>query len=269
MKATASDTWPLMALLALAALAVGFGAWLRARQGGAAEGAVARAVLVRFVFTIGLPLVVIFGLPMALLALVTDLDERIWQAIIAGSVIAGGWLTTAIFAELGRAQARAEKLRDYHKALYAEIGSALVAFADEEGAGARTLARMRADEGFIPFIPREHNDHVFDAIVGELDALPRQTIDAIVGYYSLVKTISDFAEDLRAPRFRDPDLDQERRIAMYEDYLSMRAQAFAFGRYALALIRAFADGGPVAAEALALKVNSRDADPSGRLPGSE
>jgi len=99
------------------------------------------------VFNIALPLAAIIGLPLALIAEVTALDTALWQAIIAGSVIAGGWLTGTIFAELGRAEARAERLGDYHKALFAEIRNTLSVIWDDGRADAHIAAIPGTDGG--------------------------------------------------------------------------------------------------------------------------
>lgn len=233
------------------------------------DAPVARRVFSRFVFNIALPLLIIVGVPLVALWLNTDLPEGIWQAIIAGVVIAGGWLTTAIFAELGKAKGKAERLRDYHKAIYAEIGNALFALWDEgdsERYVTEIIARMKTDDSFVPFIPREHHDHIYDAIIDEIEVLPRQTIDAIVAYYSLTKGIAALAEDMRGDAFRA--LPQARRITVYEDYWSMRKQAFDFGQHTLALILAYSDRGAMAAQAIADAVNSPDAARSARSEGS-
>jgi hypothetical protein len=220
-----------------------------------------------FVFLIALPLVVLASWALFGLGLVTDFPVAIWQGLIAGLVIASGWLTSAIFNELGRARVKSERLRDYHKAIYAEIGTALNTLWDAGQSDAyveATLARMRADAAFVPFIPRETHDHIYNAIVGSIDVLPRQTIDAIVAYYSLTKAIAALADDMRGDRFQT--LEQDRRIAMYSDYASMRREAFAFGQFALQLIIAYSKQGSAEAERL---INSRGAGQSAPLPGSE
>ena len=72
-------------------------------------------------------------------------------------------------------------------------------------------------------------------------------------------------------------LPQDRRIALYRDYMQMRLRAFAVGQYLLKLISAYADGGPERAEAVARQsgagtrrpVSSRGAARSGpEGPGS-
>ena len=245
--------WLVMVVASVVVLGVAFA--------GFADAPVARRVFRDFVFLVAAPLVVLFGWALVLLARVSSLPSELWQALIAGLVIASGWLTTAIFNELSRARAKSERLRDYHKAVYAEIGTALQSLWDEgrsEAATADTVARMRADPGFIPFIPRETHDQIYSAILGEIEVLPRQTIDAIVAYYSLARAISALAEDMRGERFRD--LAQDRRIAMYGDYAAMRNQAFAFGQFALKLIQTYSDQGPSATEAL---LSNRGAGRSG------
>lgn len=239
------------------------------------DAPVARRIFSRFLFNIVLPLIIIMGMPLLLLALYSNLDERIWQAIIAGLVIATGWLTTAIFNQLAKAEHKGERLRDYHKAIYAEIGNALQNLWDQghsEQIGAQMIERMEADPSFVPFIPKEQHDYVFDSILDEIEVLPRQTIDAIVAYYSQIKSIAALADDMRDEAFHD--LPQNRRIAVYADYLSMRKQAFAFGQHALKLILAFADGGAPAAEKVARDAahraaSSPDVAPSAPSPGSE
>jgi hypothetical protein len=251
-------------------LLVGAGAILMIAFVAVDEAAVARRIFGQFVFTIALPLIVLLGVPLVALGAYLDLDVPIWQALIAGLVIAAGWLTSAIFQELGKARAKAERLRDYHKALYAEIGNALATLWDEgqsEGHGARTIEAMRGDAEYVPFVPREHNDHIFNAILADIDVLPRQTIDAIVSYYSLIKGINALADDMRGQGFRI--LPQARRILVYSDYLEMRRQAFATGQYALKLILAYADGGADGAERAKRAFSSPGAAPSARSAGSE
>lgn len=231
------------------------------------EARTAGLIIAQFFLTIGLPVVVVLGTLVWLsLPFLRQLDIGIQQAMIAGLVIAIGWLTTAIFAELARSRTRAERLRDYHKAIYAEIGNTLQSLW-ESGASddyvSQIVARMEKDESYIPFIPRERHDHVYDAVIVEIDVLPRQTIDAIVAYYSLIKSVAALAEDMRGDTFRT--LAKDRRVAMYSDYVEMRKQAFQFGKYALRLIKAYSEGGAPAAQKI---INSRAADRSAMSPGS-
>ncbi|WP_163846884.1 hypothetical protein [Pseudooceanicola aestuarii] len=210
------------------------------------EAAVVRRVFFRFFILIAVPMAVFLGGALWLASQVVTVEERIWQAVIAGLFIASGWLTTAIFGELARSRDKAERLRDTHKALYAEIGNTLETLWQGDGDGDAVLARMRGDADFVPFVPAERHDHIYDAVTTRLEVLPRQTIDPIVGYYSQIKSVQAMAEDMRGERYLA--LPQDRRVPMYEDYLRMRLQAFEFGKLALTLIKAYSEGGASAAE---------------------
>ncbi|MEM8824528.1 MAG: hypothetical protein AAGF30_13025 [Pseudomonadota bacterium] len=252
-------------LPAAAALALVFWAALWLGKGAEAP----RRVILSFLFRVALPMSILVGVPLVLLAQVVVLEDRLWQALIAGSVIATGWLATAVFAESERRSAKAERTRDSHKALFAEIQSALSAFYGEGQAGTdsdQLIQRMQFDPDFVPFIPKEHHDTVFQALLDEIEVLPRQTIDAVVAFYALVAAIQSLAEDMRGETFRH--LKQDRRIAIYQDYVAMRLRAFTMGEYVLDLIAAYADGGAaeadrVAKQAGALGVNSPGAGRTG------
>lgn len=176
------------------------------------------------------------------------LESRFVQALVAGLVVAAGWLVNGVSNRREAARLRAEKLRDYHRAIYAEIvcnldnlqsREALETYRDE------MMARMRADPSYVPLIPREQNDMIFQALVGEINILPRATIDPIVVYYSQLHSLEALIEDMRSASFAA--LDQDRRIVMYRDYVDLKAQAFEDGHYALRMIAAFAEGGREAA----------------------
>lgn len=214
------------------------------------ETRIARRVMWQFFAVIGLPVLGVLLIILSFFSFLTTLDPRIWQALVAGLFIATGWVTTAVFSEISAQRSKAERLRDFHKALYAEIGHTLQSLWDEGQSKAHAdgiLERMHADPEFVPFIPREQNAVIFNTLLGQIDVLPRQTLDQIVSYYSVVKSLEALGDDMRGASFRR--LPQDRRIPMYEDYLAMRREAFEFGQYALRLMGAYAEGGAAAAEA--------------------
>ncbi|MBY6151995.1 hypothetical protein KUV47_02120 [Vannielia litorea] len=199
-----------------------------------------------------------------------NLDARIWQAVIAGLFLGAGWFVNGVLNRREAAALRQEKLRDMHRALYAEIGNNLANLWDEERIESYAegmLERMREDEEFVPLIPREHNDTVFDTLLPDIHVLPRQTIDPIVAYYSQLKSLAALVDDMRGAAFKG--MSQQRRVAMYSDYIEMKKQALSFGSYANAVIDAFGKGGREAAERVKLEFNTPAEDPSARLPGSE
>lgn len=194
-----------------------------------------------------------------------SVDARIWQAVIAGSFVSLGWIYNGRQNRRNATALRTEKLRDFHRALYAEIGTNLANLWDEkrlDSYAAGLIERMSEDDTFVPFIPREHNDHTFDALIGDIHILPRHTIDPIVAYYSLVKAIAALADDMRGEGYKA--MSQDRRIAMYSDYIEMKKQALQFGRFANAMITAYSEGGRDAALAEARRFNTPAAGPSGR-----
>ena len=262
MTASWEQTWIWAGGAALGALLVGL-AYRR-------DLPVAFRVLGQFLFLIALPLGLVFGGGLWLFASVVSVDESVWPALVAGTVIATGWLTTSVFAELERRRAKDERLRDYHKALYAEIGSALeVMYADgrAEEFAEDIVVRMKADETFIPFIPRESHDRIFAAIEDEIEILPRQTIDTVISFYKVMGSMGSLADDMRGRAYRE--LEQDRRISVYIDYFEHRKRAFALGQYALGLIKAYADKGAAGAEAHARRFNTPDAGLSLPSEGSE
>lgn len=196
---------------------------------------------------------------------VSGVDARIWQAVIAGAFLAVGWLVNGWQNRRVAAALRAEKLRDYHRALYAEIGANLANLWDParlEGYRDRMVEKMEDDADFVPFIPIERHDAVFDALIADVHILPRQTIDPIVLYYAQLKSVAALSVDMRAEGFSL--LSADRRIAMYRDYIAMKVQLLAFGRYANALINAYSKGGAEAARTEARRLNTLARAPSDR-----
>lgn len=249
---------PVLVLIALLGGVLWATLWL-----GEAAGP-SRRVILSFLIRVFLPMAILLGVPLVVLGQIVTLEERLWQALIAGLVIATGWLATAIFGEIERASRKAERTRDFHKALYAEVLNTREALwgkglAEEQGQA--LLERMEHDPTFTPFIPREQHDRVFHAQLDQIDVLPRQTIDAVVAFYSQVSAIAALVEDMRGDRFQQ--LDQERRIAMVEDYLELRQRTFVMARNILLLINAYAEGGAAKAEALSAKINSPVVDRTG------
>lgn len=192
------------------------------------------------------------------------LDPRVWQALIAGGVVALGWLVNGWRVRADARRERRERTRDAHKALYAEIRDVCASYWSEgeaeRDAGA-VLARMEAEPDFLPFVPREVHGRVFEALLPQIDVLPRQTIDAVVAFYALTASVRGMAEDMRGERFAA--MAQGRRIAMFADYVALRRRAFDYGQHTLRLIAAYADGGAAAADRALARLSRPGADRSG------
>ncbi len=183
------------------------------------------------------------------------LDPRIWQAVIAGAFVAGGWIVNGAQNRKRNQRMRRERLRDVHRALFAEIGANLQTLGSEEdlrASSAAVVERMRNGTGdgrpYLPFVVRDRKDQVYSSILGEIHILPRTSIDAVVAYYAQLKVIADVTDDLRGEAFAA--LPVERQIKLYEDLTGMKILAVAFGNHALRMIDTYAKEGRDAAQAL-------------------
>lgn len=193
------------------------------------------------------------------------LDPRIWQAVLAGGFLALGWIVNGWRERRATRALRAERLRDAHRALFAEIEVFLANLWSEAALDeycGQMVARMEMDAAFVPLIPRERHDRLFRALEAEIHVLPRVTIDPIVKYYAQLSAIEMLVEDMRGHTFGT--FDASRRIAMYSDYIEMRKTALRFGRDANRLISVYAEDGKDAAEAEARRLSSPSAGRSGQ-----
>ncbi len=185
------------------------------------------------------------------------LNSRFFQAVIAGGFVALGWVYNGRANRREAARLRAEKLRDAHRAIFAEIATNLSNLWEEDALreyGAGMIERMGEDPGFVPLIPRERHDRLFETIKSEIYVLPRVTIDPIVQYYSQLDAMAAHVDDMRGEAFKA--LSQERRMDMYMDYIEMRVQALAYGRIANHLINIYSQDGNEAAKAEAIRLTA-------------
>ena len=168
-------------------------------------------------------------------------DTRVQQALIAGTVVALGWVVGFTLREVSAHLGRVERLRDVHRALFAEIMHNLqnLGSADDlRSYGQDMIDRIGGGEGFTPFIARERNDTVFQSIVADLHILPRVTIDPIVQYYSQIAALDALIEDLRSDAFRA--LPPQRRADVYADYIAVKINLVEYGQEATEVIDAYA-----------------------------
>jgi hypothetical protein len=130
-------------------------------------------------------------------------------------------------ARLLDAMRRRERVRDVQTALRAEIRSDLhrLETIDRAEHLDAVIERIEGSEltpdSYTPFVPRESESVVFDAVAGEIHLLPTETVDAVVLYFKQMKTIAQFVEDLRGDRYRTLEVD--RKVSMYQDYFEMLA----------------------------------------------
>jgi hypothetical protein len=182
-----------------------------------------------------------------LLAYFTD-DPRVAQAVVAGMFLALGWIVTGWQNRRAAQRLRDARMNDVQKAIFAEIAAYIEVLQRDnlERYSDQIVRKMRdtADSAhpFIPLIPTENNDSIFHALAEDISILPRVSIDPIVVYYSQLKAIEALIHDLRAPSFAD--LEPERRIKMYRDYIALKIEALDLGLNALDVIKTVSNDGP-------------------------
>ncbi|MFQ6551668.1 hypothetical protein AAD018_004885 [Aestuariibius insulae] len=201
----------------------------------------------------------------AIWAWLQGVDPRIWQAVIAGLFVAVGWIVNGRQNRRRSSRMRKERLRDVHRALFAEIGANLQTLGSAEMLRAQSglvVQRMRdeANRGrsYIPFVVRDRKDQVYASIIDEIHILPRTTIDAVVAYYAQLQVMGDVTEDLRGKTFAQ--LPVERQVRLYEDLTEMKVQAFAFGNHALRMIDIYAKKGKEEAEKFEQELREQTAE---------
>ena len=195
-------------------------------------------------WTILLAVSLLLLVTVVLVALVPfDLSNvRVQQGLIAGIVVALGWIAGFALRELSAHMGRAERLRDVHRALFAEIRhnlGNLGAADDLRVYGEDKLTEILGTDGYVPFIPREKNDTVFSSVVADIHILPRITIDPIVQYYSQLAAADALAEDMRGEGYRA--MSPRARGALYADYIGLKMNLVDYGIEATEVIDAYAN----------------------------
>lgn len=188
-------------------------------------------------------------------------DPRVSAAVVAAIVVAAGWFVAG-FRELRRdRRRRRERSIDVQTALAAEIQHYVDILKNPEfdlkSVWEDVVRRMEADDGYIPLIPSEKNDTVFQSILSDVQILPEEVIRPVVRYYNQVFAIEAMIEDLRSEQFRSIETPQQQRIEMYTDYISLKLEALRLGEQACDEILSNLDP-----KNAARRVSNRAGDPS-------
>jgi hypothetical protein len=160
-------------------------------------------------------------------------DPRLMSALLGAAIVGLGWAVSEWRGRIADRRRREERTRDVQTAIAAEILPNIEALRlfDLEADLNAVVDRMREDENFVPLVPKERNDTLFRAIIGEIHVLPEEVIRPVVRYYSQLFALEAMIEDLRSDGIES--LAVERREAMYADYISVKIQALKFGESAL------------------------------------
>jgi type II secretory pathway pseudopilin PulG len=175
----------------------------------------------------------------ALLATVGITELPLQAAAIQGLFAVVGVVLTGLVATFAysfnknvdrRVQAalRAEKTRDLQGAVRAEARAhwyELDSFGSFEALTTQMVEKIEANRwtkpAFTPFIIRQAESVVFEAIERDIAILDHEVIQAVINYYRQLGLAAQFAEDLRSDRFQD--LPADRKIEMVRSYFAMLA----------------------------------------------
>lgn len=176
-------------------------------------------------------------------------DPRLGAALVGALVVALGWFVSGL-RERGRDRRRREERSiDVQTALSAEIQHYVDILGNPEfdldEAWQDMVAQMDADDTYVPLIPSERNDTMFQSILPDVQILPEPVIRPVVRYYNQVFAIEAMIEDLRSDHFRADTTPQLQRIRMYTDYISMKKEALRLGQNACDTLAESLNGAPI------------------------
>lgn len=163
-------------------------------------------------------------------------DPRLGAALVGALVVALGWFVSGM-RERGRdRRRRQERSIDVQTALAAEIQHYVDILGNPEfdldEAWRAMVDLMDADPDYVPLIPSERNDTMFQSILPDVQILPEPVIRPVVRYYNQVFAIEAMINDLRSDHIRAKSTPQLQRIRMYTDYISMKKEALRLGNEA-------------------------------------
>lgn len=169
-------------------------------------------------------------------------DPRVAAALVGAAAAVVMAMVGRIYATFAERQTerrrRREQRLDVQTALSAEIMAHVhqLGQVDLEAHAERMLARMAQEPGFLPFVPRERHDAVFQAMLERIHLLPSETVEPVTLYYAQVAATAMLAEDLRSDAFRG--MTPERQATMFRHFMEMKNEALRMGEVARDALRA-------------------------------
>lgn len=134
--------------------------------------------------------------------------------------------------------ARARKVEDICAALSAEIENETAEYdhIDWDGWIDRIKADFAADGAFQPVVPLRVRDTVFRTVIGQIELLNPEQIQAVVRYYTLASDLRELGDLMRSQRYAD--MSAPRREAMLLSFIRLEERLRVVGFHALS---SFAD----------------------------
>lgn len=187
----------------------------------------------------------------------------LYQGLMAGTVVAAGWVFTFIFHTHREEASRHRTLTELMLALRSEIFNYLDDLERNELTLEKvdeTVDEILKGEGQTPhhpFIPSGKRAIVFDILSQSLGLLSSETLQPVVAFYTQLQDVETMAHDLQKDSFRQ--LSAQRRADIYRDFGQMRLRAEQAGcRAWIALNDALGSATLAAPEAWVKKAKAND-----------
>lgn len=171
--------------------------------------------------------------------------DKVYPALVTGSVIVLGWFVTFLFSSYAEAQKFHLQRRDTLIALRNEI-FALVDKLDNQPIAAhaeKVQKRILSGDGtdakgnpieYFPFSTMESEPIVFEAISSSIPALGEDTVASVVRFYAEYTDLRRMVEDSRNEQTQK--LSRERRVAFHQQLTNRRTSTLRWGLSALVAI---------------------------------
>ncbi len=171
--------------------------------------------------------------------------DKVYPALVTGSVIVLGWFVTFLFSSYAEAQKFHLQRRDTLIALRNEI-FALVDKLDNQPIAAhaeKVQKRILSGDGtdakgnpieYFPFSTMESEPIVFEAISSSIPALGEDAVEGVIRFYAEYTDLRRMIEDSRNEQTRS--LSRERRVAFHQQLTKRRISTLRWGLRALVAI---------------------------------
>ncbi len=205
-----------------------------------------RAALFR-IFLVFLPVMVVASVAVFLLldGLTETEKQRVYPALVTGTVLVLGWFVTYLSSTFREVDARERERRDALVSLKHEI-FALVDKLDNQPIEkhAKTVQeRIENGDGqfgrgqpkeYQPFSTMESEPIVFEAIAPTIPTLDEETVGPVVRFYAEYTDLRRMVEDSRSAQIQK--LPRERRVAFHKQLTKRRKSTLRWGLKALVAI---------------------------------
>jgi len=184
-----------------------------------------------------LPIILVVMIPVAWVFRADWMDVRLQQGILAGLIIASGWVATFLFQEERAQRARTDLRRDTLTALQSEIFNILSKIDNQDIVGSARIQQQKMRTGglgpnaYLPFSTTESAPIVFDAISDSIPVLKPGTIRPVLRFYAEYEDLRSIVSDMRSDAYRVLSVD--RRISVHEELTRRRKVTLRWGLTAL------------------------------------